>query len=445
MGPRLVPAVILAAIAAFALAAATAAAGTAAPRWWSAGLALAVLGGIVPMIQAVTIRVVPVFTRRSWPSQAWLRAQVALLIAGAWLVFAGRLLPAPAIALAGSVTALAGGLVVMANMVWLSRQPLAAVPAPPLPSPEQADADALAMRLTRWSGGYLVVGLLVGVMLEVWRPPVGRWELLWAHALLLGGFMMMATGICYHVLARWTGRPWRLPAAMRLHVDLATSSLPVMLVALALDRTPLFALGGALQAVALFLFLLAIAPMLPHLSGPTRTAFIGAAAMLAAGLALALLFALDPAAGARLRQVHAQLNLFGWGGLLVSGVGYYLFPRFAGEPLRWPRLARLQLALLAGGVALAAAGGAWRAVGGASGATVAAGMTLAAAGFAVYGAIVAGTFFNARRSGRGATSEVKLSKLPAARGAAGLLQAEPQAAGNASPLTMPWSSARGKS
>jgi hypothetical protein len=88
----------------------------------------------------------------------------------------------------------------------------------------------------------------------------------------------------------------------------------------------------------------------------TSIGFGTALAALTFGVGLGMSFAVTPANGAVLRPVHAELNLFGWGALLICGVTYYLAPRFAGMPLKWPRLMPLQLALtigsLAAGIAL---------------------------------------------------------------------------------------------
>ena len=81
---------------------------------------------------------------------------------------------------------------------------------------------------------------------------------------------------------------------------------------------------------------------------------------LACGIGLGAWFALDRAAGAWLRPLHAELNLWGWATLLIYGMAYHMLPRFAGRPLRLPRLAAGQSWLAIGGVALAAAG--WVAV-----------------------------------------------------------------------------------
>jgi hypothetical protein len=188
MGKHLVPVSMIAAMAGFAIAALTVGFVPDHPTWWRAAVSLAVLGGITPMIYAVNIRVIPVFSRRPWRSLTLLRVQVALMLAGAWLVFLGRFAPSKPALEIGSLLALASGLLFTANIVRLFKQP-ATAPAPPLPFPIQADVDRLAVKFTRWSGIYLQVGLIVGVITSFWTPKTGRWDLVWAHAMLVG-FML---------------------------------------------------------------------------------------------------------------------------------------------------------------------------------------------------------------------------------------------------------------
>jgi hypothetical protein len=387
---------MVAGLLALTVAAATAAMAALHPAWQPAAVALAVLGGLTPMIFAVTIRVVPDFSRRQWRSEWALRLQVALMIAGAWTLSVGRLRVDDALVLAGSLLALAGGVAATINTLRLFRQPASAtMPAPPA-DPTQAAADRVARPFTRLAGVYLLFGLAVGVGTAVWRPPVGRWDLVWAHALLVGYVLSMASGICYHVLGRWTGRCWPWIMPLRIHLWLVAVGLPVMIAALAFGNTPLFAIAGPLEAAAILLFLVNTAPMLPWLPTPARPAFMTAWAILAVGVTLGGAFALDPALGARLRMTHAELNLFGWAGLLVSGAAYFLAPRFAGKPLRWPRLARLQIGALGGGVILGAASDAWRLLGGGPTWPAMAGQVLAALGFLALAVVICGTFFGKR-------------------------------------------------
>jgi heme/copper-type cytochrome/quinol oxidase subunit 1 len=74
------------------------------------------------------------------------------------------------------------------------------------------------------------------------------------------------------------------------------------------------------------------------------------------GIGLGVTFAFDRAAGAQLRPLHAELNLWGWTTLLIYGMAYHMLPRFAGQSLRWPRLAAAQSWLAIAGVAVTGVG-----------------------------------------------------------------------------------------
>jgi hypothetical protein len=412
MGRFLTPAAMVAAMLGFAVAALTAGLTPYQPAWWRGAVALAILGGITPMIFAVNLRIVPVFSRRAWPARTPAPLAMAVTLAGAWTIFAGVVAGLPELVTAGNALALAGGILFTIAFARLFRQPVT-LPAPPLPYPGQTAVDRIATRFMRLSGTYLLLGLLIGLVTSVWWPESGRWDLVWAHTMLVGFFLSMVSGVCYHVLARWTGREWRTIAPIRAHFIVVALGLPLMLLALASDQDALLAIAGPLQAAAIGLLLLNIAPMIPALPGLTRPAFAMAALLLLAGITLGALFALDPVLGARLRLTHAEINLFGWTGLLISGAGYYLVPRFAGQPLRWPRLAQVQLGALFAGVVLGAAAFAWRAYGGGAATLVLVAQALVAAGFLLFGVLVAGTFRPAKRAGAGTVSALPLAARPA--------------------------------
>ncbi len=392
MGKYLVPLTMMLAMTAFATAALLVGFVPGHPAWWRAAVPLAVLGGITPMIYAVNIRIVPVFARRPWRNHHLLRLQVALLIVGAWLVCAGRLTSGAWILLIGSSLCLASGLVFTVNIVRLFHQ-IPTTPPPPLPFSNQAIIDRLAVQFTRWAGIYLLVGLSVGVITSRWQPRQGRWDLVWAHAMLVGFFLSMAAGTSYHVLSRWTGRPWRRIWPIRLHLFLMSVGLPIMLLALATGWNTLFMIAGPLQAAALVLFLTTAAPLAVGLPKLSRWAVALAGALLVTGVGLGASFAIEPVLGAQLRLVHAEINLFGWAGLLISGMGFYLAPRLAGRPLKWPRLALVQLGLLVGGVALGAVVLFLRAYGHESRTALMGAQALVAGGFILFGGLIGATFF----------------------------------------------------
>lgn len=411
MGRYLAPASMICAMLAFGVAALAAGLTPYQPGLWHGAVQLAILGGIVPMIYAVNLRIVPVFSRRVWWNERWLRAQIALAIAGAWLVFVGIVASQDLAIIVGNALALAGGVLFVVNLQRLFQQPVT-MPPPPLPYPGQTEVDRTATWFMRLSSVYLLFGLVAGLAMNFWRLGSGRWDLVWAHAMLVGFFLSMVSGVCYHALSRWTGLPWRWPALIRVHLAVLALGLPAMLHALATNQMPLFAIAGPLQVVAIGLLLLNIAPMVPALPPLTRPAFAGAIALLVVGITLGALFAIDPVLGAYLRLTHAELNLFGWTGLLITGAGYYLVPRFAGQPLRWPRLAHVQLAALLCGIILGAAALAWRAYGSGPAALVLAAQLLVAAGYLLLGLLFAGTF-QQRQRGRAVTvATLPLVKRP---------------------------------
>lgn len=373
------------------------------PAWWQAAVHLAVLGGIALMIYGVNIRIVPVFARRPWRSSRLLAAQVVAGGVGAWLAFAGIGTGNDAVRGAGEILALVGGLLFLINIVGLFKQDPSGEAAP-VRFAQQATVDRIATKFMRLSGTWLVLGLAVGVALVWWRPERGRWDLVWAHMLLVGFFLSMASGVCYHVLSRWSERPWASVAAIRWHYIVVALGLPFMVLALATGWEELFLVAGPVQAAALALLLVNAAPHVARLRGPSRGGMVVAGVFLVVGLTLGVIFAIDPATGARLRQAHAIANLFGWAGLLISGFGYALVPGFAGAKLRWPRLAGAQLGILALGVAGGMAAVAWRMYGDGPDTAVFAAQAVVAAGMVLFAAQVAAMFVGATEGDQAAAS-----------------------------------------
>ncbi|HET6516226.1 MAG TPA: cbb3-type cytochrome c oxidase subunit I [Thermodesulfovibrionales bacterium] len=43
-----------------------------------------------------------------------------------------------------------------------------------------------------------------------------------------------------------------------------------------------------------------------------------------------------------LKFVHSHLNMLGWVSMMIFGVGYHILPRFAGKPLKSPKMGEVQ-------------------------------------------------------------------------------------------------------
>jgi heme/copper-type cytochrome/quinol oxidase subunit 1 len=76
---------------------------------------------------------------------------------------------------------------------------------------------------------------------------------------------------------------------------------------------------------------------------------------LALGVTLGLAMAIHPS-WVVYRPAHIHLNVLGFVAMMIFGVGYHVLPRFAGHPLRFPRLAALHWWMANLGLALFAAG-----------------------------------------------------------------------------------------
>jgi len=392
VGRRLVPAAILAATLAFAVAAFTAGLTPSHPAWWNPAVRLAVVGGITPMIYAVNIRIVPVFSRRDWQSPALLRIQIMITVIGAWLLYIGGIERNRDVITVGHALAFGGAILFFANTIQHFRsEPVKNRPAPPLPYPEHRPIDRIATKFTRLSGIYVLIGFGTGIYVQLWPPHSGRWDLVWAHTLLVGFFLSMVSGVCYHTLARWTGHMWQSARLIQVHYYVTLIALPLMLIALATNRETLFSYAGPIQGLALWLFLWNIAPMVWRMTGPTRPALVLAITALVVGVFLGAWFSAHPVIGVHYRIVHAQLNIFGFTGLLISGIAYYLVPRFFGRPLRWPRLASFQIWLLATGITATALAWTWRIEKGGVSDVIIVAQGMVALSFVLLGLIVSGT------------------------------------------------------
>ncbi len=117
---------------------------------------------------------------------------------------------------------------------------------------------------------------------------------------------------------------------------------------------------------------------------------------LVAGVTLGVAMAASPAL-ILYRTAHLHLLLLGFVAGMIFGVGYHVFPRFAGRPLRHPRLvllhwwlANLGVGTMGAAFALRAAGVSWSPV------LLAAGGTAAAAGAYLFAWNIWRTLGNAR-------------------------------------------------
>lgn len=317
--------------------------------WWNASVHLAVLGGVTIMIYGVNVQALPVHSGKQWRSLPLVALQVVAGVAGGWLAAFGYGQRNAGLVELGHWLALAGAVLFLVNLMLLFAGPGGRPPRIPWNErTQQQKVDRLAIPFTMLSGMLVVVGTGISVALHYWHPSQGRWDLVWAHVMLLGFFFPMASGTSYHMLGRWSGRDFRSLRLIGVHLVAFLVGLPAMTIALATGADVLFRVGAILMAIAMVAWAVNIVPVAWPLSAPVRIGITVALMFMVAGIGLGVMFALDPAAGARLRTTHVMANLFGFAGLLISGFGYRYVPQLAEVPdMRWPALRLPQVALMA--------------------------------------------------------------------------------------------------
>lgn len=323
------------------------------PQWWTAAVQLAVLGGITIMIYGVNVQALPAHSGKKWRYPQLVALQIGTGIAGAWMLAVGYGNRIEGWIQLGNLLALTGAVLFLANLMLLFTQPGERPPKIPWDQrTHQQKVDRLAIPFTMISGLMVVVGTGLGVALDYWKPAQGRWDLVWAHLMLLGFFFAMASGTSYHMLGRWAKREYTSLRLVQVHVVAFLIGLPTMTIALGWDVDWLFRIGAVSMAVAMICWAINILPVAWSLSPAVRVGIALALVFMVAGISLGVLFAADEALGPRLRTTHVVANLFGFAGLLISGFGYRYVPLLANvREMRWPKWNMPQIALMAAGCA----------------------------------------------------------------------------------------------
>lgn len=323
------------------------------PQWWTAAVQLAVLGGITIMIYGVNVQALPAHSGKKWRYPQLVALQIGTGIAGAWMLAVGYGNRIEGWIQLGNLLALTGAVLFLANLMLLFTQPGERPPKIPWDQrTHQQKVDRLAIPFTMISGLMVVVGTGLSVALVYWRPAQGRWDLVWAHLMLLGFFFAMASGTSYHMLGRWAKREYTSLRLVQVHVVAFLIGLPTMTIALGWDVDWLFRIGAVSMAVAMICWAINILPVAWSLSPAVRVGIALALVFMVVGISFGVLFAIDESLGPRLRTTHVVANLFGFAGLLISGFGYRYVPLLANvREMRWPKWNMPQIALMAAGCA----------------------------------------------------------------------------------------------
>ncbi len=189
------------------------------------------------------------------------------------------------------------------------------------------------------------------------------------HSFLLGFFTMMIFGVTYHIIPMFTGKGFYSP--MLAYTHLVLSNIGAIGILAFLLFSPYYpteihpvARGAAvLEAVSLLIFIFNMlltfikgipGTGMPNPFGPTDKEtdlvatrytsasmiyfFIGCILGAAMFLRSGTIYSIMP--------VHAHINLVGFVSMMIFGVSYHMFPRFAERPLHSIKIASLQFSIL---------------------------------------------------------------------------------------------------
>ncbi len=323
-------------------------------EWWTAAVQLAVLGGITIMIYGVNVQALPAHSGKQWRYPQLVALQVGAGIVGAWMIAFGHGYRIDGWVGLGNFLAFTGAVLFLVNLALLFSQPGERPPRIPWDErTHQQKVDRLAIPFTMISGLVVVIGTGLGIALNYWSPAQGRWDLVWAHLMLLGFFFAMASGTSYHMLGRWASREYTSLRLIPVQLVSFLFGLPTMTIALGRDIDWLFRIGAISMAVAMISWAVNILPPVLVLASPARVGIVLALLFMLTGISFGVLFAIDESLGPRLRSAHVVANLFGFAGLLISGFGYRYVPQLAGvQEMRWPSWRMPQVGLMAVGCAL---------------------------------------------------------------------------------------------
>lgn len=321
--------------------------------WWTAAVQLAVLGGITIMIYGVNVQALPAHSGKNWRYPQLVALQVGAGIVGGWLLAFGYGYRIEGWVRLGHLLVFTGAALFLANLMLLFTQPGERPPRIPWNErTHQQKVDRLAIPFTMISGMVVVIGTALGIALDYWTPAQGRWDLVWAHLMLLGFFFAMASGTSYHMLGRWANREYTSLRLIQIQILAFLIGLPSMAIALGWDIDWLFRIGAVSMAVAMLCWAINILPVVWALSPAVSIGISLALTFMVVGIGFGVVFAINEALGPRLRTTHVVANLFGFAGLLISGFGYRYVPQLAGvSEMRWPSLKLPQIGLMAVGCA----------------------------------------------------------------------------------------------
>jgi hypothetical protein len=322
------------------------------------GVVLGLLGFVFHTVFGKAYSLVPSYFDRDLVSARFMAPQLALSASGTTLLAAGIESGTETLRTAGSALWALGVVVFLGTILWTVRDNLSGgETATGDANADRRDVDRLANLFVPVALAYLAVGSYDLLAVYSSLPPVfDGYPPRAIHLLAAGTATVLVFAIGFRLLPRFFVAT---PPRPLVWVVLPTGAVAPLVLASSLPAGRWFAVGAALEALAVAGFATAVG-ILSHRSDRRRVGFDGVLAGAVAGLcgvALGLVFAFEGITAARI-AAHLRLNLLGFLGLTIVGVSYQFYPPAVGTfPGAGDGTARVAIGLLAGGLLVEAAAG----------------------------------------------------------------------------------------
>lgn len=184
------------------------------------------------------------------------------------------------------------------------------------------------------------------------------------HSFLLGFATMLIFGVNYHIIPIFSGRDFYSEKLAYIHLAMGNIGILGFVLLLPFSSYPV----GIHTVINLFSLLFGLSILIfiynmlkTFISPVSKTPFHNpfgegdkaadkmairftgiSIIYLLIGCPLGILFLLRPDYIFYLRPVHAHINLIGFVSIMIFGVSYHMFPRFAGKPLYNVQMGRIQ-------------------------------------------------------------------------------------------------------
>lgn len=193
---------------------------SAAPGIFLAHSHINIFGFIFMVIFGVNYHYIPIFSNRSMYSEKWANYHLYMMIAGVIGMAIGLAVLSRAGIVISAFFEAAGAYLFMFNIIkTFTQKPQ--IDKEPLKDERYIESDKIAVKFTRVSTPYLLLGTTLTIFISLMPDGYIRFRPVIYHTYFLGWIAMMVFGVGYHILPRFADNKVQSLFLMRLNLKLA--------------------------------------------------------------------------------------------------------------------------------------------------------------------------------------------------------------------------------